>query len=152
MEYKVEHGDSIQKHILRDYIIKYSNLGTMNALSVRWSAAASKMEHSSPRCNLLDSHITTLQLSYLMPFLRQKSLAGYNHHPSQQPTLSLSTPGSGWLLLPLHHVPLSCMQLLALLPLPSISSHATSLSCSSLALIASLGEKEICSLWFSKYQ
>jgi hypothetical protein len=29
-----------------------------------------------------------------------------------------------WLLLPLHHVPLSCMQLLALLPLPSISSPA----------------------------
>ncbi len=25
---------------------------------------------------------------------RQKSLAGYNHHPSQQPTLSLSAPGS----------------------------------------------------------
>ena len=27
-----------------------------------------------------------LQLSYLMLFLRQKSLAGYNQHPSQQPT------------------------------------------------------------------
>jgi hypothetical protein len=35
-----------------------------------------------------------LQLSYFVPFLRQKSLAGYNHHPSQQPTLSLSAPDS----------------------------------------------------------
>jgi hypothetical protein len=55
MEYKVEHGDSIQKHILRVYLIKYSNLGTMNAWSIRWSTAASKMEHSSPCCNLLDA-------------------------------------------------------------------------------------------------
>ena len=29
-----------------------------------------------------------------MPFSRQKSLAAYNHHPLQQPTLSLSAPGS----------------------------------------------------------
>jgi hypothetical protein len=33
IEYKVELGNSIQKHILRDYIMKYSNLGTMNASS-----------------------------------------------------------------------------------------------------------------------
>jgi hypothetical protein len=76
--------------------------------------------------------ISMLHLSYLMPFLRQKSLAGYNHHPSQQPTLSLA------LLLPLHHVPLSCMQLLscqACHSLPSISSPAPLLL---LTLIASL--------------
>jgi hypothetical protein len=55
MEYKVEHGDSIQKHILWVFLIKYSNLGTMNASSIRWSMAASKIEHSSPCCNLLDA-------------------------------------------------------------------------------------------------
>jgi hypothetical protein len=44
IQYKVEWSDSIQKHILRVYIIKYSNLGTMNASSIRWSAAASKLE------------------------------------------------------------------------------------------------------------
>jgi hypothetical protein len=51
MEYKVEHGDSIQKHILRVYLIKCSNLGTVNASIISWSAAESKMEH----CNLLDA-------------------------------------------------------------------------------------------------
>jgi hypothetical protein len=35
-----------------------------------------------------------LQLCYLMPFLRQKPLAGYNHHPLQLSTLSLSALGS----------------------------------------------------------
>jgi hypothetical protein len=48
-------SNSIQKHILREYIMKYSNLGTMNALSIRWSMAASKLEHGRPRCNLLDA-------------------------------------------------------------------------------------------------
>jgi hypothetical protein len=55
MEYKVEHGDSIQEHILRLYLMKYSNLGTMNALIIRWSTAASKMEHGRLHCNLLDA-------------------------------------------------------------------------------------------------
>jgi hypothetical protein len=45
-------------------------------------------------CNLATWRISVLQLSYFVPFLRQKSLAGYNHHPSQQPTLSLSAPDS----------------------------------------------------------
>jgi hypothetical protein len=36
-----------------------------------------------------------LQLGYLMPCLRQKSLAGYNHLPLQQPTLSATV--SPWL-------------------------------------------------------
>jgi hypothetical protein len=49
--YKVELGDSIQKYILRVYIMKYSNLGTINALSIRWSMAASKLELGRPRCN-----------------------------------------------------------------------------------------------------
>jgi hypothetical protein len=72
-----------------------------------------------------------------MPFLRQKSLAGYNHHPSQQPTLSLSAPGSASTSPPC--TPLSCMQLLsccqACQSLPSISSPTPLLL---LALIASL--------------
>jgi hypothetical protein len=55
IEYKVELGNSIQNHILRDYIMKYSNLGTMNASSIRWSAAASKLERGRPCCNLLDA-------------------------------------------------------------------------------------------------
>jgi hypothetical protein len=42
----MELGNSIQKHhILRDYIMKHSNLGTVNALNIRWSMAASKLEH-----------------------------------------------------------------------------------------------------------
>jgi hypothetical protein len=57
----VELGDSIQKYILRVYIMKYSNLGTMNALSIRWSMAASKLELGRPCCNLLDA----LACSYL---------------------------------------------------------------------------------------
>jgi hypothetical protein len=36
-EYNVEQGNSIQKHILRVYIMKYSNLETMNASSMRGS-------------------------------------------------------------------------------------------------------------------
>jgi hypothetical protein len=43
IKYKMEHCDSIQKHILRVYIMKYTNLGTMNASSIRWSMAASKL-------------------------------------------------------------------------------------------------------------
>jgi hypothetical protein len=87
----VELGNSIQKCILRVYIMKYSNIGTMNASSIRWSTVASKLERSRPSCNLLDA--LALQLCYSMPFLRQNSLASYNHHSSQQPTLSLSAPG-----------------------------------------------------------
>jgi hypothetical protein len=43
------------KPILRVYIIKYSNLGTIIASSIRWSVAASKMECGRPRCNWLDA-------------------------------------------------------------------------------------------------
>jgi hypothetical protein len=55
IEYNVEHGDSIQKHILRVYIMKYSNLETMNASSIRWGVVASKLEHGRPCCNILDA-------------------------------------------------------------------------------------------------
>jgi hypothetical protein len=41
IEYNVEHGHSIQKNILRVYIMKYSNLETMNASSISWSTVAS---------------------------------------------------------------------------------------------------------------
>jgi hypothetical protein len=44
LEYEVELGNSIQKCILRVYIMKYSNLGTMNASSISWSMAVSKLE------------------------------------------------------------------------------------------------------------
>jgi hypothetical protein len=33
----------------------YSNLGKMNALSIRWSVVASKLEHGRPQSNLLDT-------------------------------------------------------------------------------------------------
>jgi hypothetical protein len=82
MEYKVERCYSIQNHILRVYMMKYSNLITINPSSIRCSTVASKFEHNKLHYNLLDA-------SYLMPFLRQTSLACYyNHHPLQQPTLS----------------------------------------------------------------
>jgi hypothetical protein len=57
IEYNVEYIDSIQKHILRVYIMKYSNLETMNASSIRWSTAARtcKFEHGRSCCNLLDA-------------------------------------------------------------------------------------------------
>jgi hypothetical protein len=55
--YKVELGNSFQRHILR---MKYSNLGTMNASSIRWSMAGHAatylmhaLEHGRPCCNLL---------------------------------------------------------------------------------------------------
>jgi hypothetical protein len=57
-KYKVELANSIQKCILRVYIMKYSNLGTMNALSEYKQVehgAASKLEHDRPCCNLLDA-------------------------------------------------------------------------------------------------
>ena len=41
IKYKVEHGNSIHNYILRVYIIKYFNLGTMNALSIRFSESSS---------------------------------------------------------------------------------------------------------------
>jgi hypothetical protein len=67
IEYNVEHGDSIQRHILRVYIMKCSNLETMNASSIKWSVAASKLERGRPHCNLLlDTLGSALQLSYSM--------------------------------------------------------------------------------------
>jgi hypothetical protein len=126
IQYKLECSDSIQKHILRVYIIKYSNLGTMNASSIRWSVAASKLEHGRMHCNLLDT-------------LARSNLASTIWCPSwgKSPWLATTTtPHSSLpchcqplaLLLPLHPVPLSCMQLLsccqACHSLPSISSPA----------------------------
>jgi hypothetical protein len=111
--YKVELGDSIQKHILRLYVMKYSNLGTMNASNIRWSTASSKLEHGArPCCNLLDALACSNFATHSMPLLRQK----------QDPWLATTTtPCSSLpchceplaLILPLHHVPLSCMQLLS---------------------------------------
>jgi hypothetical protein len=107
-----------------------------------------------------------LQLSYLMPFLRQKSLAGYNqHHPLQQPTLSLSAPGSASSYLPLHHgcthFACSCspaMTGLSFTP-PSISSPSPLLllahpHCSHLLYKVELGDsiqKHILRLYEMKY-
>jgi hypothetical protein len=55
IEYKVACCNSIQKHILRVSTMKYSNLITMNALSIRCSAVASKLEHNRLHCNVLDA-------------------------------------------------------------------------------------------------
>jgi hypothetical protein len=77
----LELGNSVQKHILRLYIIKYSNLGTMNASSIRWSAAASKLEHGRPRCNLLDALACSNLAICLMPLLRQKHVPGWLQPP-----------------------------------------------------------------------
>jgi hypothetical protein len=49
-------SNSIQKHILREYIMKYSNLGTMNApLSIRWSTAASKYDNFRMNTGMVDT-------------------------------------------------------------------------------------------------
>jgi hypothetical protein len=122
---KVKLGNSFQKCILRVYIMKYSNLGTRNASSIRWSMTVLQLTWC----------ISMLQLSYLMPFLRQKSLAGYNHHPSQQPTLSLSA--SPWLCfyLSMHHAPLPCMQLLSCHDMPVSHPHCVSCIRWSLAIL-----------------
>jgi hypothetical protein len=80
--YKVELGDYIQKHILRLYVMKYSNLGTLNALSIRWSAGASKLEHGArPRCNLLDALACSNLATHSMPLLRQKQVPGWLQPP-----------------------------------------------------------------------
>jgi hypothetical protein len=39
----------------KGYIMKYSNLETMNAWSIRWSTVASKLECGRLHCNLLDA-------------------------------------------------------------------------------------------------
>jgi hypothetical protein len=134
LEYKVELGNSIQKCILRVYIMKYSkysNPGTMNASSIRWSTAASKLECSRLCCNLLCAFAHSNLASYLMPFfLRQNSwLATTTTLHSNicchcQPLV---------LLLLLHH---SCMQLLSCHD--SLVIHSPQLVLLLLALIASL--------------
>jgi hypothetical protein len=52
-----------KKHILRVYIMKYSNLGMNNEciklVAIRWSVAASKLECRRPCCNLLDALVCT---------------------------------------------------------------------------------------------
>jgi hypothetical protein len=77
---------------------------------------ASKLEHGTgPCCNLLDALACSNLATCSMPLLRQKqSLAGYNNHHPPLATAYLVTV-SPWLCfyLSMHHVPLSCMQLLS---------------------------------------
>jgi hypothetical protein len=111
--------------------MKYSNLETMNASSIRWSAGVSKFEHGARHAMLqLTWRISMLQLCYSLNALIEAKvspwLAGYNHHPLLHSSLPCHCQPLA-LLLPLHHVPLSCMQLLsyqACYLLPSISSPA----------------------------
>jgi hypothetical protein len=57
--------------------------------------AASKLEHGRPCCNLLDALVHSNLATWCPSWDKIPWLAGYNHHPSQHPTLSLSAPG--WL-------------------------------------------------------
>jgi hypothetical protein len=133
IEYNVEHGNSIQKHILRVYyIMEYSNLETMNASSIRWSMVASKLEHGRPCCNLLDALVFSNLANQCPSWGKSPWLATTSTPHSSLPCQCLPIA----LLLPFHHVPLSCMQLLscqACHSLPSISSlapHTHHISCS----------------------
>jgi hypothetical protein len=53
----VEHGDSTQKHNLRQGLYNeiFQSWNNVNASSIRWSMAASKLEQGRLHCNLLDS-------------------------------------------------------------------------------------------------
>jgi hypothetical protein len=80
--YKVELGNSIQKHILRLYVTKYSNLGTMNASSISWSTGASKLEHGArPHCNLFNALACCNLATHSMPLLRQNQVLGWIQPP-----------------------------------------------------------------------
>jgi hypothetical protein len=97
IEYKVALGNSIQKCILRVYITKYSNLGRMNSLSIRWSTAASKLERGRPCCTLLDALVLSNLATWCPSWGESPWLATTTTTPrSRQPTLSLSAPGC-WL-------------------------------------------------------
>jgi hypothetical protein len=112
--------------------MKYSNLGTMNASSIRWSTAASKLERGRPRGNLLDALTRSNLATCSMPLLRQKQVPGWLQ-PHTTPCSSLPSHCQPLaLLLPLHHVPLPCMQLLSCKAchlLPSIGSPAPCAHC-----------------------
>ena len=54
----------------------------MNASSIRWSAAASKLEHGTgPCCNLLDALACSNLATCSMPLLRQKQVPGWLQPP-----------------------------------------------------------------------
>jgi hypothetical protein len=118
--------------------MKHSNLGTMNALHIRWSAVVSKLEHGRLCRNLLDA-------------LAHSNLATWCPSWGKSPWLTTTTtPHSSLpchcqplaLLLHFHQVPLSCMELLSCQAchlLPSISSPAPLLLC----LVASLVQPTI---------
>ena len=100
----------------------------MNASSIRWSMAVSKLECGWPCCNLLDALARSkAQLSYSMPFLRQKAVPGWLQPPPLAAVYLVTV--SHWLCFYLSTMyPFaSCMRLLscqACRSLPSISSPA----------------------------
>ncbi len=98
--------------------MKYSNLGTIN------ECIKYMVEHGRPCCNLLDS-LLHCNLASWCPFWGKSPWLATTTTPcSSLPCHCHSLA----LLLPLHHVPLSCMQLLscqASCSLPSISSPGT---------------------------
>jgi hypothetical protein len=104
------------------------------------STAASKLECGRLCCNLLDALASSNLANWChswgkSPWLQPRPLAAAY--------LSVSLPLA--LLLPLHHVPLSCMQLLSCQAchlLPSISSPALCPHCVPLLVLSSDGLKD----------
>jgi hypothetical protein len=107
----------------------------MNARSIRWSMAASKLECSRLCSNLLDALACSCLAAWCPSWGKSPWLATTTTPCSSLPCHCQPLA----LLLPLHHVLLSCMQLLSCQAcqhsLPSISSPAPFLL---LTLIASM--------------
>jgi hypothetical protein len=76
-----------------------------------WQQIGAVSQATASHALQLTLYTGTLQLSYLIPFLKQK-LPGNNHQPSQLPTLSMPAPSSAFTSPPCA-LTLSCSMLLS---------------------------------------
>ena len=68
----------------------------MNALSIRWSMVASKLEQGRlPCCNLLDLLALSNLATWCPSWGKSPWLASYNHHPLQQPSYPVTVSHCG---------------------------------------------------------
>jgi hypothetical protein len=123
--------------------MKYSNLETMNAWSIRWSTVASKLERGRLHCNLLDTlACSNLATSSLLNALLEAKVPGW----LQPPPLTEAYPVtvSPWFCFypSTVYTFLACSCSLSALPglsfTPLNQFSCSYQSCSSLALITSL--------------
>jgi hypothetical protein len=88
----------------------------MNALSIRWSMAASKLEQGRLCCNLLDLLVLSNLATWCPSWGKSPWLASYNHHPLQQPSYPVTVSHCGspaCFYLSTMCLPPPCIQLLS---------------------------------------